>query len=84
MLLAVYVGQLLSLLTQLLLHNRIQGQLLTNSMACESPGELVFPLNLLLQGAGSLDILSIQINGSMVSTDGFGNGSLVLVVGGIA
>ena len=48
MLLAVHVGQLLSLLTKLLLHDRIHGQLLTDCMASESPGELVPPLDFLL------------------------------------
>ena len=84
MLLSVHVGQLLSLLTKLLLHDRVHGQLLTDCMACESPSELVPPFNLLLQGARSLDIFGIQVDGSVVSTNGFGDGSLLLVVGGVA
>ena len=84
MLLTVHIGQLSSLLAQLLLHDWVQGQFLAHSMACESPGELVPPLNFLLQGTSSLEVLSICVDSTMVSTDGFGDGTLILVVGRIA
>lgn len=81
MLLPVHVGQLLSLFAKLLLHDRVHSQLLTDRMACESPGELVPPFDLLLQGARSPDILGVQVDSSVVSTNSLGDSSLVLVVG---
>ena len=53
-------------------------------MACKSLGELVPLFDFLLQCASSLDIFSICVDSTVVSAEGFRNGSLILVVSNIA
>lgn len=74
MLLSVHVGEVDAFLTHVLLHGWIHGQFLTYSVPSQGPGELVAPLDLLLQGIGGPDLFSVAVNECVVGANGLANG----------